>query len=87
MSAIAIADSDRERTLRLLEDARNHLRLTQQLGYAKGDPEYAELEQAIQDIERQVRANERTADPLSRLLEKFSSFFKRISGNAPAQPA
>ncbi|MDZ8079291.1 MAG: YfdX family protein [Nostoc sp. SerVER01] len=87
MSAIAIADSDRERTLRLLEDARNHLRLTQQLGYAKGDPEYAELEQAIQDIERQVRANERTADPLSRLLEKFSSFFKRISGTAPAQPA
>ncbi|MBN3883426.1 MULTISPECIES: YfdX family protein [unclassified Nostoc] len=87
MSAVAIADSDRERTLRLLEDARNHLRLTQQLGYAKGDPEYAELEQAIQDIERQVRANERTADPLSRLLEKFSSFFKRISGTAPAQPA
>jgi len=87
MSAVAIADSDRERTLRLLEDARNHLRLTQQLGYAKGDPEYAELEQAIQDIERQVRANERTADPLSRLLEKFSSFFKRISGTAPTQPA
>lgn len=87
MSAVAIADSDREGTLRLLEDARNHLRLTQQLGYAKGDPEYAELEQAIQDIERQVRANERTADPLSRLLEKFSSFFKRISGTAPAQPA
>ncbi|MFS0519894.1 YfdX family protein [Nostoc sp. UIC 10607] len=87
MSAIAIADSDREGTLRLLEDARNHLRLTQQLGYAKGDPEYAELEQAIQDIERQVRANERTADPLSRLLEKFSSFFNRISGTAPAQPA
>ncbi|MEH1968381.1 YfdX family protein [Nostoc sp.] len=87
MSAVAIADSDRERTLRLLEDARNQLRLTQQLGYAKGDPEYAELEQAIQDIERQVRANEKTADPLSRLLEKFSSFFKRISGTAPAQPA
>ncbi|MBH8566895.1 YfdX family protein [Nostoc sp. CENA67] len=87
MSAVAIADSDRERTLRLLEDARNQLRLTQQLGYAKGDPEYAELEQAIQEIERQVRANERTADPLSRLLEKFSSFFKRISGTAPAQPA
>ncbi|AFZ28479.1 hypothetical protein Cylst_6741 (plasmid) [Cylindrospermum stagnale PCC 7417] len=87
MSAVAIADSDREGTLRLLEDARNYLRLTHQLGYAKGDPEYAELEQAIQDIERQVRANERTADPLSRLLEKFSSFFNRISGNAPAQPA
>ncbi|MGF1991463.1 MAG: YfdX family protein [Nostoc sp. ZfuVER08] len=87
ISAIAIGDSDRERTLRLLEDARNQLRLTQQLGYAKGDPEYAELEQAIHDIERQVRANERTADPLSRLLEKISSFFKRISGTAPAQPA
>ncbi|MFW9259621.1 YfdX family protein [Nostoc sp. CALU 546] len=87
VDAVDLAESDPEQRLRFLKDARTQLKLAQELGYARSNPEYTELEQAIQDIERQVRANERTADPLSRLLEKFSSFFKRISGTAPAQPA
>ncbi|UBF24934.1 YfdX family protein [Kovacikia minuta CCNUW1] len=78
-AATAIAEQDQDNTLKLLKEARTQLKLAKELGYASGDPEYKELERAIKDIERQVRAKERTEGPFAKLREKFSSFFNRVS--------
>jgi|SRR5579883_1652115 len=81
-AATAIAEQDQDNTLKLLKEARTQLKLAKELGYASGDPEYKELERAIKDIERQVRAKERTEGPFAKLREKFSSFFNRLSKNS-----
>lgn len=70
---------NRDQVLRLLEDARTQLKLARELGYARRDPEYKELDRAIKDIERQIRAKEKTESPFAKLREKFSSFFNRVS--------
>lgn len=70
---------NRDQVLRLLEDARTQLKLARELGYARRDPEYKELDRAIRDIERQIRAKEKTESPFAKLREKFSSFFNRVS--------
>ena len=70
---------NRDQILRLLEDARTQLKLSRELGYARRDPEYKELDRAIRDIERQIRAKEKTESPFAKLREKFSSFFNRVS--------
>ncbi|EHC14965.1 MULTISPECIES: YfdX family protein [Cyanophyceae] len=79
LGAVAVADLDRSDAGRLLEDARNYLQLAKELGYARRDPDYAELDQAIKDIQRQLRANEKTASAFAKLQDKFSSFFNRVS--------
>jgi len=78
-AATAIAEQDQDNTLKLLKEARTQLKLAKELGYASGDPEYKELERAIRDIERQIRAKEKTERPFAKLREKFSSFFNRVS--------
>jgi len=70
---------NRDQVLRLLEDARTQLKLARELGYARRDPEYKELDRAIRDIARQIRAKEKTESPFAKLREKFSSFFNRVS--------
>ncbi|MFS0514962.1 YfdX family protein [Nostoc sp. UIC 10607] len=70
---------NRDQVLRLLEDARTQLKLARELGYARRDPEYKELDRAIRDIERQIRAKEKTESPFAKLREKFFSFFNRVS--------
>ncbi|ABA25225.1 conserved hypothetical protein (plasmid) [Trichormus variabilis ATCC 29413] len=70
---------NRDQVLRLLEDARTQLKLARELGYARRDPEYKELDRAIKDIERQIRAKEKTESPFAKLREKFFSFFNRVS--------
>lgn len=70
---------NRDQVLRLLEDARTQLKLARELGYARRDPEYKELDRAIRDIERQIRAKEKTESPFAKLRERFSSFFNRVS--------
>ncbi len=70
---------NRDQVLRLLEDARTQLKLARELGYARRDPEYKQLDRAIRDIERQIRAKEKTESPFAKLREKFSSFFNRVS--------
>jgi len=79
IGAAAVAEIDRDDTLRLLEDARTQLKLAKELGYARRDREYAELDQAIKDIEQQVKASEKTAAAFAKLQEKSSSFFNRVS--------
>lgn len=70
---------NQDQVLWLLEDARTQLKLARELGYARRDPEYKELDRAIRDIERQIRAKEKTESPFAKLREKFSSFFNRVS--------
>lgn len=70
---------NQDQVLRLLEDARTQLKLARELGYARRDPEYKELDRAIKDIGRQIRAKEKTESPFAKLREKFSSFFNRVS--------
>jgi hypothetical protein len=79
VGAAAVADLDRSDAERLLEAARNELQLAKALGYAQRDRDYTELDQAIKDIQRQLRTNEKTASAFTKLQDKFSSFFNRIS--------
>jgi hypothetical protein len=79
IGAVAVAELDPDDTQRLLEEARSQLKLAKELGYARRDREYAELDGAIKDIEQQLKANQKTATAFAELQDKFSSFFNRVS--------
>jgi hypothetical protein len=70
-------DQDKEGAKRLLAVAKQELNRAKALGYAGKDPEYAALDQAIGDIDRQLAGKEDTGSAFSRLKEKVASFFKR----------
>jgi ribosome-associated translation inhibitor RaiA len=79
VTAVTLTEKDRDAAQRLLEDARTQLKLAQELGYARGDREYAAFDKAIKNLERQVKARENTAGAFAKLQEQFSSFFNRVS--------
>lgn len=73
VGAIAVAETDKDDALILLEDARRDLKLAKDLGYANGDKpalkdtashngmaslrEYVELDETIENIEKKLRLN------------------------------
>jgi hypothetical protein len=75
--AQSVRDQDKDRAHRLLGVARNELRRAKELGYAGNDPEYAALNQAIEDLEKQLRGNQDATSAFARLKERVSSFFRR----------
>lgn len=79
IGAVAVAELDHDDSQRLLQEARNQLRLAKELGYARSDRGYTELDQTIKEIERQLKASEKTASAFTKLQEKFSRFFNRVS--------
>jgi len=79
VGASAVAQTDRDDAQRLLEEARRQLHLAKELGYARRDRDYAELDQAITGTELQLKANENTASAFAKLQDKLSSFFNRVS--------
>jgi hypothetical protein len=79
MGAVAVADFDQNDAQRLLEEVRNQLKLAKELGYARRDRNYAELDQTIQTIERQLKTNQKSERAFAELQDKFSTFFNRIS--------
>jgi hypothetical protein len=80
--AHAMRDKDKNTALQFLALARTELERARELGYAGKDPEYAALNKAVSDVERQLRANEDAASALDKLKERVGSFFQRISGAA-----
>lgn len=72
-------DKNRDEALLQLAIARNELERARELGYAGKDAEYANLNKAINDLERQVKNKENSASGFSALREKLRNFFKRHS--------
>ncbi|ARV62983.1 hypothetical protein BZZ01_11785 [Nostocales cyanobacterium HT-58-2] len=77
--ASQVVDKDKDQARSLLAEAREQLKLAEELGYGKRDREYANLEQAIASLDRQVRTGEGVAAAFKTLQDQLSSFFQRIS--------
>ena len=77
--AQAKSSQDKNEAQRLLSVARAELDRARELGYAGNDPEYTALNQAISDLEKQLKGNQNTSSAFARLREKVRSFFHRQS--------
>lgn len=80
-AAEAQRDKDKAAAQRALAIARAELERAQELGYAASDPEYAQLTQAVSDLEKQVGGNQNTTSAFAKLKERVASFFKRLTGS------
>lgn len=52
------SQSDRAEAMQLLAQAHTQIRLSRQLGYAEADVEYDELKTELENLERQLKADE-----------------------------
>jgi hypothetical protein len=78
--AEALREKDKDGAQKLLEMAKNNLERGKELGYyAASDPEYTALNQAISDLQTQLKGNGDTASAFTSLKEKVAAFFKRLS--------
>jgi len=77
--AQALRDKDKDAAQRQLAEAKTELDRAKELGYAGKDPEYAALNQAISDVEKQLKGNQDSTSAFAKLREKVKSFFKRQS--------
>jgi YfdX protein len=77
--AEALRTKDPEGARKLVATARNELERAQALGYASNDPEYAALDGALGDLDKQLQGHEDTGSAFTRLKERVSAFFKRQS--------
>jgi hypothetical protein len=80
--AQALRDSNKERAQQFLAVARTELDRAKELGYAGEDEEYAQLSDAIANIESQLKGGEDTESTFSKLKEKIAAFFSRQSETA-----
>lgn len=74
--AQTIADQDKDGDLKLLNRAKYELDRGKALGYLGNDPEYAALNQAITDLENQIKGNQSFTAALSNLKDRVAAFFK-----------
>jgi hypothetical protein len=74
-----LRDKDKDRAREILRMARNELERARELGYAGKDPEYQELDDAVDDLEKQLGGEESTESTFSKLTDRVSSFFKRMT--------
>ncbi|MDJ0571401.1 MAG: hypothetical protein QNJ53_20455 [Pleurocapsa sp. MO_192.B19] len=75
----ASTQSDRDKAMQLLADARTQLKLSQELGYAKADAEYKELKTELKNLEKQLKAGGNTDNAFEKLQTKIAGFFQRLS--------
>ena len=75
----ASTESDKDKAMQLLADARTQLKLSQDLGYAEGDAEYKELKTELKNLDKQLKANENTQNAFTSLKTKVAGFLERIS--------
>jgi hypothetical protein len=81
------AKEDKNAAQALLTLARAELQRAKELGYAGKDPEYAALDKAIDEVERQVKGGEESGSAFARLRERVGSFFKRQAERAKSAVA
>jgi hypothetical protein len=94
-SAQQLRDRDKEGARTHLAFARAELERAKELGYSGKDPEYANLDKSIRDLEKQLKGNGDTGSLFANLKEKMASFFARASqakqpqqtGESPKQAA
>ena len=79
IGAIALAQTDKENAIKLMENARQDLQIAKDLGYAKGNPKYAELDKTIARIEEKIRINADVASAFGELQDKLTNFLDRVS--------
>ena len=79
--AAKLREKDKAAAERLLATAKSELERAKLLGYAAKDPEYAALNGAITDLEKQLRGNTDTASAFTKLTDRIASFFKRQSAS------
>lgn len=63
----------------LLDDARNQLKLAEELGYGKRDREYALLDDEIKSLKKEIGTGTKVTVAFQNLQDKLSGFFERIS--------
>jgi len=72
-------DRDKNAAQRYLELARFELDRAKALGYAGNDPEYAQLNRSISNLEKQIKGNGNTDSLFANLKERLTAFFRRES--------
>jgi hypothetical protein len=76
-AAQALAQKDKDAAQRLLEFAQHELERGMELGYARGDEDYLASLEDIKKLRKQLKANEDTTSPFSRLKEKLAALMHR----------
>jgi len=77
--AQAQRDKDKATAQKLLETAKDELLRARDLGYAGKDAEYASLNAAITDLEKQLKGSGDTNSVFARLKEKLDAFLRQES--------
>jgi Tfp pilus assembly protein PilF len=73
--ASKIVKKDQKEALKYLEEAKRQLELARLLGYAsKSNTTYKELEKAIKHLEKEIKANHKTAGLFEELIQKLKEF-------------
>ncbi|MGH9645060.1 MAG: YfdX family protein, partial [Terriglobales bacterium] len=70
---------DKNSAQNLLKVAKNEVERARELGYTGKDKEYADLNNQISSLEKQLRGNQDASAAFSKLKEKMSAFLKRQS--------
>jgi hypothetical protein len=79
-AAQAIKDKDKDAASKLLDMAKLELQKGTELGYyTTSDPQYTALNQAISDLQTQLKGGGDTTSVFSALKEKMAAFFKGLS--------
>ena len=75
IEASKIVKKDKNQAIKYLEEAKHQLILAEALGYtSKSDTTYKMLEDAIKNLEREIKANHKTESLFERLIEKIKEF-------------
>jgi hypothetical protein len=77
--AQAQRDKDKATAQKLLGTAKDELLRARELGYAGKDAEYASLNEAITDLEKQLKGSGDTNSVFARLKQKLDAFLRRES--------
>ena len=72
-------DGHEEIVQSLLKEARKELKLAEELGYGDRDEQYAQLDDEIREIGKQISAGDRAEIAFSNLKDKLGGFFDRLS--------
>jgi len=80
LEAREIQESDKDKALSLLDEARQDLQLAEELGYTDEDEAtYRDLEKAISDVEDALEEDADTTSVFEKLNQKVDGFLKRLS--------
>ena len=75
IAASKIVKKDKKEALRYLEEAKYQLTLAEALGYtSKSDTTYKMLKQAIEKLEKEIKANHKTKSLFEELIQKLKEF-------------